>query len=208
MNTKPVKIDETELNTNVDFTIELECSETQKLRVLRWKLPQLRGWAVILGCNSKFPKSATSSSPVQLKTRHVGARCTLNLSRAQTSSRRCGVVVRRGGASSDVVHVTLPWFKITWSVAKSPLASEQCDADVYIHSLTPHPLTKSPGKPWETPTTYTSTGLVWPLCGHARMDDDHLLQCTGLDEYPTDNVVSRYWEARCQMVKKPSTGVG
>ncbi|GFV02394.1 uncharacterized protein TNCV_1023221 [Trichonephila clavipes] len=46
-----------------------------------------------------------SSSPVPLKTCRVGQRCTLNLSRAETSS-RCGVVVRRGGASSGVVHVT------------------------------------------------------------------------------------------------------
>ncbi|GFU83214.1 uncharacterized protein TNCV_3738251 [Trichonephila clavipes] len=48
----------------------------------------------------------TSSSPVPLKTHRVGQRCTLNLSRAETSSRWCGVVVRRGGASSGVVHVT------------------------------------------------------------------------------------------------------
>ncbi|GFU83040.1 uncharacterized protein TNCV_65111 [Trichonephila clavipes] len=48
----------------------------------------------------------TSSSPVPLKTRGVGQRCTLNLSRAEMSSRWCGVVVRRGGASSGVVHVT------------------------------------------------------------------------------------------------------
>ncbi|GFY36174.1 uncharacterized protein TNCV_4845461 [Trichonephila clavipes] len=46
------------------------------------------------------------SSPVPLKTRRVGQRCTLNLSRAETSSRWRGVVVRRGGASSGVVHVT------------------------------------------------------------------------------------------------------
>ncbi|GFX07959.1 uncharacterized protein TNCV_1236401 [Trichonephila clavipes] len=39
----------------------------------------------------------TSSIPVLLKTRRVGQRCTLNLSRAETSSRWCGVVVRRGG---------------------------------------------------------------------------------------------------------------
>ncbi|GFS71317.1 uncharacterized protein TNCV_5050601 [Trichonephila clavipes] len=38
----------------------------------------------------------TSSSPVPLKTRRVRYRCTLNLSRGQTSSRWCGVVVRRG----------------------------------------------------------------------------------------------------------------
>ncbi|GFY36553.1 uncharacterized protein TNCV_27581 [Trichonephila clavipes] len=39
----------------------------------------------------------TGSNPVPLKTRRVGQRCTLNLSRAETSSRWCGVVVRRGG---------------------------------------------------------------------------------------------------------------
>ncbi|GFV63922.1 uncharacterized protein TNCV_3787951 [Trichonephila clavipes] len=44
----------------------------------------------------------TSSSPVPLKTHRVGQRCPLNLSRAETSSRWCGVVVRRGGASSGV----------------------------------------------------------------------------------------------------------
>ncbi|GFU55222.1 uncharacterized protein TNCV_427221 [Trichonephila clavipes] len=37
-----------------------------------------------------------SSSPVPLKTRRVGQRCTLNRSRAETSSSWCGVVVRRG----------------------------------------------------------------------------------------------------------------
>ncbi|GFW60531.1 transposable element Tc3 transposase [Trichonephila clavipes] len=40
------------------------------------------------------------SSPVSLKTPRVGQRCTLNLSRAETYSRWCGVVVRRGGVSS------------------------------------------------------------------------------------------------------------
>ncbi|GFY02881.1 uncharacterized protein TNCV_3507611 [Trichonephila clavipes] len=39
----------------------------------------------------------TNSSPVRLKTHRVGERYTLNLSRAQTSSRWFGVVVRRGG---------------------------------------------------------------------------------------------------------------
>ncbi|GFV13966.1 insulin-like peptide receptor [Trichonephila clavipes] len=39
----------------------------------------------------------------------------------------------------------------------------------------------------------------------ARMDGDHLLQCTGLDKYPTDDVVNWYWEAWRQMAKKPST---
>ncbi|GFW97805.1 hypothetical protein TNCV_1425681 [Trichonephila clavipes] len=43
----------------------------------------------------------TNSSPVALNTRHVGQRCTLNLSRAETSSRWCGVVVRRGGCQES-----------------------------------------------------------------------------------------------------------
>ncbi|GFV22641.1 hypothetical protein TNCV_2078311 [Trichonephila clavipes] len=47
----------------------------------------------------------TSLSPVPLKTRRVRQRCTLNLLRANASSRLCGVV-GRGGASSGVVHVT------------------------------------------------------------------------------------------------------
>ncbi|GFX20111.1 reverse transcriptase [Trichonephila clavipes] len=47
-----------------------------------------------------------------------------------------------------------------------------------------------------------------PLCDHARMDGDHLLQCTELVEYLVDDNVSWYWAARHQMVKKPSTGVG
>ncbi|GFT06469.1 uncharacterized protein TNCV_3356021 [Trichonephila clavipes] len=38
-----------------------------------------------------------SSSPVPLKTRRVGQRCMLNLSRAQMSCHWCGVVVRREG---------------------------------------------------------------------------------------------------------------
>ncbi|GFX53234.1 uncharacterized protein TNCV_362281 [Trichonephila clavipes] len=55
---------------------------------------------------SDHGRHVKSSSPVPLKTRLVGQRCTLNLSRAETSSRWCGVVVWRGGASSGVVHVT------------------------------------------------------------------------------------------------------
>ncbi|GFU67099.1 uncharacterized protein TNCV_4969481 [Trichonephila clavipes] len=65
-----------------------------------------------LGCGSPVVKASDhgrhimSSSPVPLKTRRVGQRCTLNLSRAETSYRWCDVVVRRGSASSGIVHVT------------------------------------------------------------------------------------------------------
>ncbi|GFS79541.1 uncharacterized protein TNCV_2370521 [Trichonephila clavipes] len=49
----------------------------------------------------------TGSSPVPLKTRRVGQRCTLNLSRAETSSRWCGVVVRRRGVPAQVSSTSL-----------------------------------------------------------------------------------------------------
>ncbi|GFS83544.1 hypothetical protein TNCV_66851 [Trichonephila clavipes] len=72
--------------------------------------------------------------PSTTKDRRVGQRGTLNLSRAETSSRWCGVVVRRGVpaqvSSTSLDHGS----KITWSVAKSPRAAEQCD--VNLHSLT------------------------------------------------------------------------
>ncbi|GFW82768.1 uncharacterized protein TNCV_3493381 [Trichonephila clavipes] len=65
-----------------------------------------------MGCGSPVVRVSDhgrhvmSSSPVPLKTRRVGQRCTLNLPRAETSSHWCGVVVRRGVASSGIVHVT------------------------------------------------------------------------------------------------------
>ncbi|GFV50177.1 uncharacterized protein TNCV_620901, partial [Trichonephila clavipes] len=49
----------------------------------------------------------TSWSPVPPKTRRVGERCTLNPSRAQTSSRWCGVVVRKGGVPAQVSSTAL-----------------------------------------------------------------------------------------------------
>ncbi|GFV83367.1 uncharacterized protein TNCV_3055141 [Trichonephila clavipes] len=61
---------------------------------------------------------------------NIEQRRTLNLSRAETSSRWCGVEVRRGGANSGVVYVTRPWLKMTWSVAKSPRVAEQCDVNI------------------------------------------------------------------------------
>ncbi|GFT79438.1 uncharacterized protein TNCV_604421 [Trichonephila clavipes] len=80
---------------------------------------------------SNHGRHAMSSSSVPQKTRRVGQRCLLNLSIAETSFHWCDVVVRRWGASSGVVHVTWPWFKITWSVTKSPRVAEQRDVNIY-----------------------------------------------------------------------------
>ncbi|GFU89834.1 uncharacterized protein TNCV_4742751 [Trichonephila clavipes] len=75
-------------------------------------------------------KGVRSSSPVPLKIRRVWGRCTLNLSRAQTSSCWSGVVVKRGQLK---YRPRQSLFKITRSVSKSPRVAEQCD--VNIHAL-------------------------------------------------------------------------
>ncbi|GFU30469.1 uncharacterized protein TNCV_1687321 [Trichonephila clavipes] len=53
----------------------------------------------------------TSSSPVPLKTRRVGQRCSLNLSRAETSSRWCSVVWGpvSGTVVTDVGVIVVVW---------------------------------------------------------------------------------------------------
>ncbi|GFW90921.1 hypothetical protein TNCV_2419141 [Trichonephila clavipes] len=79
---------------------ELTCIVPLYTLVFLWHWP---------GCGSPVAKVSDhvmSSSPVSLKTCRVVERCTLNLPRAQKSSRWCGVVVKGGGASSGVVFVT------------------------------------------------------------------------------------------------------
>ncbi|GFU53590.1 hypothetical protein TNCV_3994671 [Trichonephila clavipes] len=57
-------------------------------------------------CYLLITEGIMSSSPVPLKTRHVGERCTLNLSRAQTSSCWSGGVVKRGQLKYHPRHLT------------------------------------------------------------------------------------------------------
>ncbi|GFU65515.1 hypothetical protein TNCV_634381 [Trichonephila clavipes] len=52
----------------------------------------------------------------------------------QTSSRWCGIEIRRGGANSGVVLAAGPWLRITRSVVKNFPVTEY--GDVNIHSLT------------------------------------------------------------------------
>ncbi|GFX31685.1 uncharacterized protein TNCV_4082091 [Trichonephila clavipes] len=51
-----------------------------------------RGCGSIVVKVSDHGRHVMSSSPVPLKTRRIRQRCTLNLSRAETSSRWCGVI--------------------------------------------------------------------------------------------------------------------
>ncbi|GFU95810.1 uncharacterized protein TNCV_4904021 [Trichonephila clavipes] len=75
-----------------------------------------------------------SSSPVPLKTRHVGQRCMLNLSRTETPSRWCGVVVRRGEIPVQVSSTSLDHgSKLRDPSPKARDVAGQCD--VNIHSL-------------------------------------------------------------------------
>ncbi|GFU84729.1 hypothetical protein TNCV_2126701 [Trichonephila clavipes] len=55
------------------------------------------GRGSLMAKGSDPDRLVTSSSPAPLKTRRVGERCTLNLSRAQTSLRWCSVVDIGGG---------------------------------------------------------------------------------------------------------------
>ncbi|GFT33885.1 hypothetical protein TNCV_4383711 [Trichonephila clavipes] len=75
-----------------------------------------------------------SSILVLLKTRRVGGHCAFKLSKLKLPPDGVEWKLREEGASSGVVLVTLPWYKMTRSVAKSPRVAEQCD--VNIHSLT------------------------------------------------------------------------
>ncbi|GFV06253.1 hypothetical protein TNCV_4589121 [Trichonephila clavipes] len=72
--------------------------------------PSLHGLGMRQNCASPVVKVLNHGrhvmSLVPLKTHRVGQRCPLNLSRAQSFSPWCGVVVRRGGSSSGVIHVT------------------------------------------------------------------------------------------------------
>ncbi|GFX06650.1 hypothetical protein TNCV_382461 [Trichonephila clavipes] len=67
------------------------------------------------------------SSPVPLKTHRVGQRCTLNLSRADTS---VGVVVSRGVpaqvSSTSLDHGS----KLRGPSPKSPRVAEHCDVNI------------------------------------------------------------------------------
>ncbi|GFW39654.1 uncharacterized protein TNCV_3188251 [Trichonephila clavipes] len=67
-------------------------------------------------CYLLITKGVTSSSPVPLKIRRVWERCTLNQSRAQTSSCPSGVLVKTGQLE---YRPRQPWFKITRSVSKN-----------------------------------------------------------------------------------------
>ncbi|GFW44130.1 uncharacterized protein TNCV_3854911 [Trichonephila clavipes] len=58
-------------------------------------------------CYLLITKGVTNSRPVPLKTRRVGEICTLNLSRAQTSSCWSGVIVKRGQLKYRPRHLTM-----------------------------------------------------------------------------------------------------
>ncbi|GFV68918.1 hypothetical protein TNCV_1985821 [Trichonephila clavipes] len=77
-----------------------------------------------------------SSSLVPLKTRRVGARCTLNLSRTQTSSRWYGVVIREErGLPSQAPSSSLDYgSKLRGPSPKSPRVAEQCNVLIFTPS--------------------------------------------------------------------------
>ncbi|GFU20690.1 hypothetical protein TNCV_3176281 [Trichonephila clavipes] len=62
------------------------------------------------------------------------------------------------------------------------------------------------------PPVMTSTGLACLLmrsvCSAAMPEGMEITYSNALAEYPIDDVVNQYWEARCQMVMNTSAGIG
>ncbi|GFV79944.1 uncharacterized protein TNCV_1217121 [Trichonephila clavipes] len=95
--------------TSMGSIIESTASKTTTLQIgdrADQCSARMRGCGSPVVKKSDHSRHVMSSSPAPLKTCRVGQRWMLNLSRAQTSSHWCSVVVRRGGASSGVVDVT------------------------------------------------------------------------------------------------------
>ncbi|GFW26814.1 uncharacterized protein TNCV_1403041 [Trichonephila clavipes] len=79
----------------------------------------------------------TSSSPVPLKTHRVGQRCTINLSRAEMSSRWCGVVVGEG-VPAQVSSTSLDHGSKLRGPSPKALVQLNSATLIFTHSLTPH----------------------------------------------------------------------
>ncbi|GFX71155.1 uncharacterized protein TNCV_3649201 [Trichonephila clavipes] len=77
----------------------------------------------------------TSSSPVPLKTRRVWQRCTLNLSRAETSSHWCGVVVRRGRRCQLRCRPRHSTMVQNYHIHRQKPLNSYCATLVFTHSL-------------------------------------------------------------------------
>ncbi|GFS99855.1 hypothetical protein TNCV_1063051 [Trichonephila clavipes] len=72
------------------------------------------------GCSSQWSRKRTGGRRVTSSSLVPPCRGAMHVKSVYELKRpHIGVVVRRGGASSSVVLVTGPWFKITRSIAKS-----------------------------------------------------------------------------------------
>ncbi|GFU79042.1 hypothetical protein TNCV_548551 [Trichonephila clavipes] len=127
---------EKRLSIWIDNEIECKMPLSQSTFLIKWQkignieetendLKSALQWHV--GRGSRVACLVTSSNPVPLKTRRVRQRCTLNLSRAETSSRWCGVVVRRGACQLRISRKKKPSLQETLDLLQN-LPSESSDA--------------------------------------------------------------------------------
>ncbi|GFW38121.1 uncharacterized protein TNCV_601971 [Trichonephila clavipes] len=82
---------------NVQLCVSRRWSDDEYTRQSQNPCSKTRGYGSPMVKVTDHGRHVMSLSAVPLKTRLVGEQCTLNLPRAQTSSRWCGVVVRSGG---------------------------------------------------------------------------------------------------------------
>ncbi|GFW46398.1 hypothetical protein TNCV_4810861 [Trichonephila clavipes] len=84
---QPIESLFTECSQTMAIKTQIQLQFSRQLRMPSKQLPRLRYPVVKV---SDHGRHVMSSSPVPLKTRRVGPRCTLNLSRAEMFSRWCG----------------------------------------------------------------------------------------------------------------------
>ncbi|GFX91828.1 integrase catalytic domain-containing protein [Trichonephila clavipes] len=115
----------------------------------------------------------TSSSPVPLKTRRVGQRCTLNLSRAETSSRWCGVVGQTLSLGKDKLFAIRS--ELGWIIGGKANSSGQNSFHVnHIQLISDHLINKF----WEL----DSVSCAKPLTSLEEACEDHFVKTHSRDE--------------------------
>ncbi|GFW91784.1 uncharacterized protein TNCV_3400441 [Trichonephila clavipes] len=110
------------------------------------------------------------------------------------------------GASSGVVHVTLPWFKITWSVTKSSRVAEQCDVNIqsinqFGTSSSPVPLkTHRVGQRCTLNLSRAKPSSRW--CGVVVRRGWCQLRCRPRHLTMVQNYVVRHQKPSCERVRR------
>ncbi|GFV63888.1 uncharacterized protein TNCV_3787611 [Trichonephila clavipes] len=162
-----------------------------------------------------------SSNPVPLKTRRVGERCTLNLSRAQTSFRWCGVAVRREGCSSGIVSSLdrgskrrgqSPKVLVTVTAGSDVVQSGRPIFDDFFQHLWPYignntangvfQMVKRLWHPHRPMTLHSPTENSLAVLNHKILEANSQVQNVKLGGHQTCLSINRLWHELCDMLRR------